>query len=94
LAAIAAVDDVPALITGVREELDTFRTAGVRNMRIFQAFDDDREVLILHELADGDSARAWIDNPAPAAMWMMGTGRGGYPPLFVGRFAHMMHIEA
>lgn len=94
LAAIAAVDDVAAMIAGVAEELDGLRSVGTRDMWIFRAFDDDREVLVLHELADEDSARRWIANPAPAALWMTGTGHGIYPPLFVGKFAHMMRIEA
>lgn len=94
LAAIAAVDDVPALIAEVRRNLDAFRAGGVRNLWIFQAFDDEREVLVLHELADDASARAWVENPAPAAVWMAGAGQGAYPPLFIGKFAHMMRIEA
>ncbi|MEZ0366856.1 fatty-acid--CoA ligase [Mycobacterium sp. pUA109] len=94
LAAIAAVDDVPALVAAVRRDLAGFRAAGVRNMWIFQAFDDEHEVLVLHELADEASARAWIEDPAPAAVWMHRAGRGAYPPLFVGKFAHMMRIEA
>lgn len=92
LAAITAVDDVPSMIAGVRRDLDAFRAAGVRDMWIFRAFDNEREVLVLHELADDARARAWIDHPVPSAVWMAGNGRGGYPPLFVGRFAHMMHI--
>ncbi|TDH57417.1 fatty-acid--CoA ligase [Mycobacterium eburneum] len=94
LAAIAAVDDVPALVAAVRRDLAEFRAAGIRNMWIFQAFDDEHEVLVLHELADDHSARAWIEHPAPAAVWMHRAGRGAYPPLFVGKFAHMMRIEA
>lgn len=94
LAAIAAVDDVAAMVASVAEELDQWRSAGTRDMWIFRAFDDDREVLVLHELTDEDSARRWIANPASAAPWMTGTGHGVYPPLFVGKFAHMMRIEA
>ena len=62
-------------------------------MWIFQAFDDEREVLILSEFSDEDGARHWIDHPDAAAQWMTRAGVGAYPPLFVGRMFDMMRIE-
>lgn len=93
VAAIAAVDNVPAMSMDVRRALDKFTTAGVRKTWLFQAFDDGQEVMILQELDDEDSVRSWIDHPDAAAQWMTGQGRGAYPPLFVGRFMDMMRIE-
>ena len=62
-------------------------------MWIFQAFDDEREVLILSEFSDEAAARHWIDHPDAAAQWMSRVGAGAYPPLFVGRMFDMMRVE-
>ncbi len=94
VAAIASVDDVPILTAEVRAAVDRFTTAGIRKTWLFQAFDDDHEVLILQEFPDEESARQWIDHPDAAAQWMSGAGVGAYPPLFVGRFSNMMRIGA
>jgi hypothetical protein len=94
VAAFASVDDVPTLIAEVRFAIDRFTAAGIRKTWVFQAFDDDHEVLILQEFPDEEVARQWIDHPDAAARWMSGAGVGAYPPLFVGRFFDMMRIEA
>ncbi|OBH62521.1 fatty-acid--CoA ligase [Mycobacterium colombiense] len=94
VAAIASVNDVSLLTSEVSTAIDRFTTAGIRKTWVFQAFDDDHEVLILQEFPDEDSAREWIDHPDAAAQWMSGAGIGAYPPLFVGRFFDMMRIEA
>ncbi len=91
--AIASVDDVSTLTAGVRSAMDRFTAAGIRKTWVFQAFDDDHEVLILQEFADEDGARRWIEHPDAAAQWMSGAGVGAYPPLFVGRFFDTMRIE-
>ena len=91
--AIASVDDVSNLTAGVRSAMDRFTAAGIRKTWIFQAFDDDHEVLILQEFPDEEGARQWIDHPDAAAQWMSGAGVGAYPPLFVGRFFNMMRVE-
>jgi heme-degrading monooxygenase HmoA len=93
VAAIASVDNVSALTTEVRSAMDRFTAAGIRKTWVFQAFDDDDEVLILQEFPDEESARHWIDHPDAAAQWLSGAGVGAYPPLFVGRFYNMMRIE-
>ncbi len=67
VAAIASVDDVPALTAGVRRAIDRFIAAGIRKTWVFQAFDDSQEVLILQEFPDEESARQWIDHPDAAA---------------------------
>ncbi|TAM65377.1 fatty-acid--CoA ligase [Mycobacterium sp.] len=94
VAAIASVNDVLLLTSEVSTAIDRFTTAGIRKTWVFQAFDDDHEVLILQEFPDEDRARQWIDHPDAAAQWMSGAGIGAYPPLFVGRFFDMMRIEA
>ena len=93
VAAMASVDNVGTLITGVHVAMDRFIAAGIRKTWIFQAFDDHNEVLILQEFPDEGSAREWIEHPDAAAQWMTGAGVGAYPPLFVGRFTDMMRIE-
>lgn len=94
VAAIASVNDVSLLTSEVSTAIDRFTTAGIRKTWVFQAFDDDHEVLILQEFPDEESARQWIDHPDAAAQWMSGAGIGAYPPVFVGRFFDMMRIEA
>ncbi|BCP24645.1 MULTISPECIES: hypothetical protein [Mycobacterium] len=94
VAAIASVNDVTLLTSEVSTAIDRFTTAGIRKTWVFQAFDDDHEVLILQEFPDEERAREWIDHPDAAAQWMSGAGVGAYPPLFVGRFSDMMRIEA
>ncbi|BBY41003.1 hypothetical protein MMAN_51370 [Mycobacterium mantenii] len=94
VATIASVNDVSLLTSEVSTAIDRFTTAGIRKTWVFQAFDDDHEVLILQELPDEESARRWIDHPDAAAQWMSGAGIGAYPPVFVGRFFDMMRIEA
>ncbi|GAA1440095.1 hypothetical protein GCM10009641_49470 [Mycobacterium cookii] len=93
VAAMASVDDVATLTTEIRGALPRFEAAGIRETRLFRAFDDGHEVMILQELDDEDRARQWIENPDHAAPWIAGAGRGAYPPVFVGTFSDMMRIE-
>ena len=93
IAAIASVDDVSILTAEIRGALSRFQTAGVRETRVFKAFDDGREVLILQEIDDEDAARRWIRHPDVVARWMTGAGVGAYPPLFVGKLVGMMRID-
>jgi hypothetical protein len=93
VAAISAVDDVPSLTHEIRGALPRFEAAGIRQTRLFQAFDDSHEVMIMQELDDENQARRWIEHPDPAAPWIDGAGVGAYPPVFVGKFSDMMRIE-
>jgi hypothetical protein len=93
VAAIASVDDVSTLTAEVGAAMDGFSAAGIRKTWVFQAFDDDHEVLILQEFPDEESARQWIEHPDAAAQWMSGAGVGPYPPLFVGQLFNTMRIE-
>ncbi|WP_431236787.1 fatty-acid--CoA ligase [Mycolicibacterium aichiense] len=91
--AIATVDDVPAMIGRVHQGLPRFEAAGVRAVRIFKAFDDDHEAMILQELDDEADASDWVNHPDVAAEWMGHTGVGAYPPVFVGRLQHIMRLD-
>lgn len=93
IAAIASVDNVSILTAEIRGALSRFQTAGIRETRIFKAFDDGHEVLILQEIDDEDAARRWIEHPDVVARWMTGAGVGAYPPLFVGKLVGMMRID-
>ncbi len=93
VAAMTSVRDVATLVEHVHLALDRFKTAGIERTWIFQAFDDPREVMILQQIDNEDSARRWIDHPDAAAEWMERAGMGAYPPLFVGKFLHMMRID-
>ncbi len=93
VAAIASVDDVTTLAAEIRRALPRFEAAGIRETRLFRAFDDGHEVMILQELNDEDRARRWIEHPDPAAPWIAGAGVGAYPPLFVGKLFDMMRID-
>jgi heme-degrading monooxygenase HmoA len=91
--AIASVADVATLTAGFRAAMDGLTVAGVRKTSVFQAFDDDHEVLILSEFPDEIAAQRWIDHPDAAAQRMSGVGVGAHPPLFVGRLFGAMRIE-
>jgi hypothetical protein len=93
VAAMSAVDDVPSLTHEIRRALPRFEAAGIRETRLFRAFDDSHEVMILQELDDENHARRWIEHPDTAAPWIDGAGVGAYPPVFVGKFFDMMRIE-
>ena len=93
VAAMSAVDDVPSLTHEIRGALPRFEAAGIREPRLFQAFDDSHEVMILQELDDENHARRWIEHPDTAAPWIDGAGVGAYPPVFVGKLFDMMRID-
>ena len=93
VAAMSAVDDVPSLTHEIRRALPRFEAAGIRETRLFQAFDDSHEVMILQELDDENHARRWIEHPDTAAPWIDGAGVGAYPPVFVGKLFDMMRID-
>ena len=91
MGAIARVDDVPVLVSRIRDALPRFADAGIRSLRVFQAFDDEHEAMILQEIDTEDDASRWIDHPVNE--WMGDSGVGAYPPVFVGRLAHLMRVD-
>jgi hypothetical protein len=90
---VTVVDDVPNLVTHVHETVDDLRGAGIRNVLIFSAFDDPREVMLLLQIDDESHARHWLRYSGLAAEWLTKAGIGAYPPVFVGRFQQMIRIE-
>lgn len=90
---VTTVQDVSTLMVKVHDAADRFRSAGVRKVWVYRAFDDGREVLILQEIETEAQARAWIDHPDAAAEWMAAAGMGAYPSVFVGKFAHLMTVD-
>ncbi len=92
VAAVVEVADTAALIAHVHASVDHFRAAGIRKILIFRAFDNPREVFLLQEASDESGAGQWISRPEFAADWITRAGVGVYPPVFVGRLAHLMRI--
>jgi hypothetical protein len=93
VAAMSSVDDVQSLLTEIHDGLDTLKRAGVRQIWVYQALDNERELMMLHELDDEDRARRWIEHPALGER-MSRVGSGAYPPPFVGSLSRIMTIEA
>jgi hypothetical protein len=94
LGVISSVADVTALVARVHQAAASFRAAGVRQVWIYRAFDDGQEVMILEEIDSESHLRRWIEKPDAAAEWMSLAGLGAYPPMFVGRVAHLMTIDS
>ncbi|AQA04326.1 fatty-acid--CoA ligase [Mycobacterium sp. MS1601] len=92
VSAIVTVGDIEVLIGELQRAQARFKSAGIRKVWVFHAFDEDQEVLILQEIDDEDSARRWIEHPDAAAEWMNHAGVGVYPPLFVGEFDSMVRV--
>lgn len=92
VSAIVEVDRLTWLLNEMHSAKETFRSAGVRKVWIFRAFDDGNEVLILQEMDSEEQARRWIYQHDVAANWMEHAGIGVYPPLFIGEFVRMMRV--
>jgi hypothetical protein len=90
---VTVVDDVPNLVAHVHETVDDLRGAGIRNVLIFSAFDNPREVMLLLQVDDESHARHWLRYSGLAAKWLTKAGIGAYPPVFVGRFRRMIRID-
>jgi hypothetical protein len=90
---ITVVDDPEAFRVHLRNTRDLFSAAGIRRVRIFEAFDDPNEIMFLQELADEGSAERWLNRPDIASEWLSDAGVGAYPPVFVGTLAHTMRID-
>lgn len=93
VATLASVQDAAELMSRLHGATDRLATSGVRKMAIYQAFDDPREVMILTEMDGDHAARRWVAEPDAVAEWMHGAGVGPYPPPFVGKMTHAMHID-
>jgi hypothetical protein len=87
---ITPVDDVATLVSHINSS--DFRAAGIRRMLIFSAFDNPNEVMLLFGLRDENSAATWLAHSEATAAWLEEAGIGAYPPLFVGRYRHLMRV--
>jgi hypothetical protein len=90
----ASINQASLLLQKLRDGRCRLKDAGVRKLWVYQALDDERELMILHQLKDEATARRWIAHPDAAAEWMTRAGLDGYPTMFVGALAHMLDIEA
>jgi len=84
---VSTVADPEDLMARVHGGLDRFAEAGVRKVWVYQAVDDECEVMTLLEIDSAANARRWIDHPDAAAEWMSDGGAGGYPRPFIGKYA-------
>ncbi|BBZ10054.1 hypothetical protein MBRA_02490 [Mycobacterium branderi] len=95
VAVIALVDDVATLLKHIHRTLEQIEAAGVQKLWVYQAFDDDREVMVLHQVDDATKAKRLIEQTDPdVAEWMHGAGFGAYPPLFLGTLRGVMRVRA
>ncbi|MFN8227198.1 MAG: fatty-acid--CoA ligase [Mycobacterium sp.] len=92
VSAFLLVDDIDWLLTEFRQQASTFKSAGVRKVWVFQAFDDPREVMIVQELDTEEHAWSWTRRHDAATEWMERTGVGVYPSLFVGEFLDLLRV--
>lgn len=90
---ITPVEDVPHLVAHVRETISELRSAGIRGLQIFSAFDDPREVMLLLQIDDEAHARHWLQYSDIAAEWLTKAGIGAYPPVFVGKLRRMIRVD-
>jgi len=91
---VTTIDDVADLIAKVHRDLHLIASVGVRKIWIYGAVDDGQEVLILQDIGSEHKAWRWTDYPDELAAWMSGPRPGPYPPVFVGKVAHVMNVEA
>lgn len=90
---VTPVEDVANLASHVRETTDALRTAGIRKLLIFSAFDNPSEVMMLLQIDDEEHARHWLGYSDLAAEWLTRAGIGAYPPVFVGMLRGMTRID-
>ncbi len=90
---VTPVEDLTALLTHVRATAPELRGAGVRRLSIFNAFDDEREVMMLFQIDDERHARHWLRDSDLSSEWMGRAGIGAYPPVFIGRLRSLLRID-
>jgi hypothetical protein len=94
VAGVVRLDDPQKWLASVHEAADELRGNGVLRIYAYQAFDDEREMLILQAIDTENHARRWIKYRDEVAAWMARAGVGAYPPLFVGRLASDLQLDA
>lgn len=84
VAAIFPVPQPEEFVAQVKASLGRFRRYGIRKVRVYQAFDDRREVMLLLTVDNQHSAHLWLSKSDAAAVWLASAGVGIYPPVFLG----------
>jgi hypothetical protein len=92
VAAIAPGGQPARLRDSVHAAASRIAASGVRRFWIYQALDDQAEVMILLQIDTERHAEQWIRHPDAAAAIMSETGAGPYPPLFVGRLVQAIEV--
>jgi hypothetical protein len=90
---VTPVDDLETLRAHVRDTLADLRSAGIRKVLMFSAFDNPLEVMMLLQIDDEEHAQHWLEYSELASEWMSKAGIGAYPPVFTGRFKGMIRID-
>jgi hypothetical protein len=90
---VTRVENLETLRAHVRDTVDDLRTAGIRTLSMFSAFDDPLEVMMLLQIDDEAHAEHWLSYSDLAAAWLERAGIGAYPPVFTGRFNGMVRID-
>jgi hypothetical protein len=94
VAAIVSVGEVDRLRAKVHGAVAGLAASGVRRFWIYQALDDQAELMILQEVATERQAKQWIRHPVAAARFMSEAGLGPHPSLFVGRLVQTIEVPA
>ena len=92
VSAMAKIDHLSVLMAEIHSHLGEFARRGVRELWVYQAFDDDREVMLMHDTPNEHTAGRWIDSPDENAVWMR-RGSVEYPSPFVGRLFDVMRVD-
>ncbi|WP_179469736.1 fatty-acid--CoA ligase [Mycolicibacterium vinylchloridicum] len=94
VAAIFPVPEPEAFVVQVKASLARFRRYGIRKVRVYQAFDDRRELMLLLTVDNQAHAHLWLSKSDAAAAWLTSAGVGIYPPVFLGSADFAIHFPA
>jgi hypothetical protein len=94
VAAVTPVTCVDDFVAQVRGSVEEFARAGIRRTLVYHAFDTTREVMFLQQLASPDHALTWVTRSEIASAWLESAGVGVYPPVFIGRLATAIRMDA
>jgi hypothetical protein len=90
--AIFPVPELSGFLWQVQLSRTRFRRFGIRRVRVYRAFDDRHEVMLLLDVNDQRSAERWLSKSDAAAEWLADAGIGIYPPVFLGTTDFAIHL--